>query len=137
MPEYLSPGVYIEEISTGPVRIEGVRPSSAGFVGQTERGPVVPMLVTSLTEYQRWYGSFINTELSFLPFAIKGFFDNGGKRVFIARVVGAGATKSSLPIPGANLTVEAIGEGPWGNGIFVRVQPSTLQRNNAPVGFRL
>jgi hypothetical protein len=95
------------------------------------------MLVTSLTEYQRWYGSFIDTAVSFLPFAMKGFFDNGGKRAYIARVVGAGALPSSLPIPGANLTVEAIGPGPWGDRIFVRVRASTLQRNNAPVGFRL
>src|SRR5262245_13919210 len=98
MPEYLSPGVYIEEIATGPVPIEGVSTSTAGFVGQTERGPTVPTLVTGFTEFQRWYGSFIDTTISFLPFAVKGFFDNGGQRVFIARVVGAGATAASLPI---------------------------------------
>jgi uncharacterized protein len=137
MPEYLSPGVYIEELSTGPVPIEGVSTSTAGFVGQTERGPTTVMLVTSFTEYQRWFGSFIDTTVSFLPFAVKGFFDNGGQRVFIARVVGAGALPSSLPIPGSNLTATAIGPGPWGNNIFLRVKESSIQRAGAPIGFRL
>ena len=40
MPEYLSPGVYIEEIDNGPRPIQGVGTSTAGFVGRTERGCV-------------------------------------------------------------------------------------------------
>ena len=56
MPEYLAPGVYAEEISTGPVPIEGVSTSTTGFVGPTPRGPVHPRLVTSWLEFQLWYG---------------------------------------------------------------------------------
>ena len=37
MPEYLSPGVYIEEQDTGPEPIEGVSTSVTGFVGVTQR----------------------------------------------------------------------------------------------------
>ena len=47
MPEYLSPGVYVEEVATGPRPIEGVSTSTAGFVGRTERGPTQPRLVAS------------------------------------------------------------------------------------------
>ena len=39
MPEYLTPGVYIEEFEIGARPIEGVSTSTAGFLGQTERGP--------------------------------------------------------------------------------------------------
>ena len=39
MAEYLSPGVYIEEVETGPKPIEGVSTSTTGFVGVTVRGP--------------------------------------------------------------------------------------------------
>ena len=39
MPEYLSPGVYVEEIDAGPKPIEGVSTSTAGVVGVTDRGP--------------------------------------------------------------------------------------------------
>lgn len=59
MPEYLSPGVYIEEQDTGPEPIEGVSTSVTGFVGVTQRGPLdtlPPVLVTSFSEYQRlWF----------------------------------------------------------------------------------
>jgi phage tail sheath protein FI len=154
MPEYLAPGVYIEELSTGPVPIEGVSTSTAGFVGQTERGPVQPTLVTSFVEYQRWYGGFLDTSISYLPFAAKGFFDNGGQRLFIARVVGANAEPATLTwspagLSNANpgdgdLTITAIGPGAWGANIFGQVMASTLQTppsaaNAAatPVGFRL
>ena len=57
MPEYLSPGVYIEEVPSGPVPIEGVSTSTAGFVGQAARGPLAPRLVTSWIDYQRLYGA--------------------------------------------------------------------------------
>ena len=40
MPEYLAPGVYVEEIASGPRPIEGVSTSTSGMVGVTQRGPV-------------------------------------------------------------------------------------------------
>ena len=43
MPEYLAPGVYIEETSFRAKTIEGVSTSTAGFVGLTERGPTQAM----------------------------------------------------------------------------------------------
>ncbi len=48
MPEYLSPGVYVEEVDSGPQPIEGVSTSTTGFVGMTMRGPTSgpPVLVT-------------------------------------------------------------------------------------------
>ena len=49
MPEYLAPGVYIEEIEARTKPIEGVATSTAAFLGATERGPVQPRLVTSYT----------------------------------------------------------------------------------------
>ncbi len=38
MPEYLSPGVYVEEIEIGAKPIEGVSTSTVGFVGKAEKG---------------------------------------------------------------------------------------------------
>ena len=38
MPEYLAPGVYVEETSFRSKSIEGVGTSTAGFVGLTARG---------------------------------------------------------------------------------------------------
>src|SRR3954452_6901905 len=89
MPEYLAPGVYVEEISTGPKPIEGVSTSDAGFIGPTERGPEYVNLITSFLAFQRWYGGYLDS--SFLSYAVQGFFDNGGKRCWMARVVSATA----------------------------------------------
>ena len=100
MPEYLSPGVYVEEISTGPVPIEGVSTSTAAMLGATERGPEYPKLITSWLQYQRWYGGYI-PDVSYLTYAVQGFFDNGGQRVFIARIIdpaGSSATAGGIAI---------------------------------------
>lgn len=90
MPEYLAPGVYVEEIDTGSKPIEGVSTSTAGMLGVTERGPVnVPILITGIGEYTRWFGERLNLRdfsngigpHCYLPQAVEGFFTNGGKRV--------------------------------------------------------
>jgi phage tail sheath protein FI len=135
MPEYLSPGVYIEEIQTGPRPIEGVSTSTAGFVGQTERGPTTPTLVTSWQSFYRWFGDYIdrppNTSAKvFLPYAVRGFFDNGGQRLYVARVVGPSSTPA-VGDPGT-CSLEAIGEGAWGNNIFISVKLASVIDPNNP-----
>src|SRR5258708_24704625 len=90
MPEYLSPGVYVEEINVGPVPIEGVSTSTAGFVGMTAKGPTdgLPVLITSFGEYTRKFGGYLPASFNnmrFLPYAIQGFFDNGGHSRYIQR----------------------------------------------------
>src|SRR5689334_18652185 len=92
MPEYLAPAVYVEEVDTGSKPIEGVSTSTTGMIGVAERGPAsVPILVTSNGEYQRWFGGLLNRELygehRFLPHAVEGFFTNGGKRLFVTRIL--------------------------------------------------
>jgi phage tail sheath protein FI len=99
MPEYLAPGVYVEEVDTGSKPIEGVSTSTAGMVGVTERGPVgVPVLITSYGEFQRWFGSQLNAadypNHCYFPHAIEGFFTNGGKRVYVVRALNASASKA-------------------------------------------
>src|SRR6266852_2039919 len=101
MPEDLSPGVYVEEIDTGKKPIEGVSTSTAGMVGVTERGPVdVPILVTSYGEYTRWFGERLNKadflDHCYLPHAVEGFFTNGGKRLYVVRVLELAAAANAL-----------------------------------------
>ncbi len=96
MPEYLSPGVYTEEIDTGSKPIEGVSTSTAGMVGVAERGPVnVPILITGYGEYTRWFGGRLpisdfrnaNGPHCYMPHAVEGFFTNGGQRLYVTRVL--------------------------------------------------
>ncbi len=92
MPQYLAPDVYVEEVDTGSKPIEGVSTSLAGVVGVSERGPLnVPILVTSYGEYTNWFGGLLPEEdfgsHRFLPHAVQGFFTNGGKQLYVTRVL--------------------------------------------------
>lgn len=140
MPEYLYPGVYIEEIERGPRPIEGVPTSTAAFIGETERGPIKPRMVTSYKEFQRWFGGVFGDD-KYLPYAVSGFFENGGSRLYIARVVGEAAEGAT--VKAGNYTLRAVAGGEWGNRIWATIQDSTTKKIDpatqkaVPVGFRL
>ena len=103
MPEYLHPGVYIQETSYRGVPIEGVSTSTAGLVGRTSKGPEgVATLVTSFAEYQRTFGPPVPIVPGVTPgmgdylgHAVRAFFENGGLRAYIVRVLGSGAFAAS------------------------------------------
>jgi len=137
MPEYLHPGVYIEEIERGPRPIEGVPTSTAAFLGEAERGSTTPRMVTSYKDYQRWFGDVFDP-IKFLPYAANGFFENGGKRLFIARLVGEGAGQAELAF-GDTFTLRAAGPGAWGNRVFAKISDGTTKAPDGAtsVGFRL
>lgn len=135
MPEYLAPGVYVEEIERGPKPIEGVATSTAAFLGETRRGPLLPRLVTSYGEYIRYFGEIFDPA-KFMPYAVKTFFDNGGVRCYVTRITGVGATPSSVELAG--FTVTALGPGTAVDRTWVRIGPgSTKDGAGNPVGFRL
>jgi len=109
MPEYLAPGVFVEEVSFRSKSIEGVPTSTTGFTGLTRWGPVCyrddtiqgpnscePRLITSFTEFERVYGGLEeievgeaspgDTRLPYLGHAARAFFENGGRRLYVSRV---------------------------------------------------
>ena len=111
MPEYLAPGVYVEEIDSGPPPIQGVGTSTAGFVGMARRGPTSgrPLLVTNYGEFVRTYGGAFDfgplfTGFNDLPAAARGFFANGGRRLYVMRVAPATATEGSRDLRGGVVT---------------------------------
>src|SRR5262249_15468106 len=134
MPEYLSPGVYVEEVDTGNKPIEGVATSTVGFLGVAERGPNDPVLITSFGEYTRSFGGYVDN--FYLAHAVEGFFQNGGKRCFVNRVrIDPTRTPPPNPAPASatgtfgGMTVSAIGSGVWGNQIAIKI---TAAGNNDP-----
>jgi Bacteriophage tail sheath protein len=118
-----SPRVPVEERQPGPRPIEGAGTSTAGFAGITERGPEYPCLTASWLDYQRWFGGGLSEAVSYLPHAARGFFENGGRQLYVARVVGANAQFTRGHI--GPLLVRAVGRGAWGNRIFVRIGPAS------------
>ena len=155
MPEYLSPGVYVEEIDTGPKPIEGVSTSTAGAVGVTERGANQgkPILVTSYADFGRRFGGPVPEPLPGLKatwldkvnggewwrfaLAVKGFFDNGGQRLFVKRVVSAEAAESSQQLTrGLYLDIERPAKATDSTLILSRATGLIGQNNGRVVNLR-
>src|SRR5579872_4308229 len=96
MPEYLAPGVYVEEVSYRAKSIEGLSTTTTGFVGPTRYGPVnlPPDVITSIGEFERTYGD--RQQMQFGPSSspthnymwhgARAFFEEGGTRLYISRV---------------------------------------------------
>jgi phage tail sheath protein FI len=94
MAEYLSPGVFIEEVPSNVQVVAPVSASNLGAVGATHRGPDnEATLVTSYPQYERIFGPLIAE--SRLGLSMAAFFQNGGKRAFIVRVMPSDATSGS------------------------------------------
>ncbi|GAA1532022.1 phage tail sheath family protein [Nocardioides humi] len=85
MPNYLSPGVYVEEMPAGTRPIEGVGTSVAAFVGLAAKGPVnEPVLVSNWSQFTDAFGEFV--ESSYLAHSVYGWFLNGGGNCFVVRI---------------------------------------------------
>ena len=134
MPTLTYPGVYIQEISGGVRPLEIASTSTAAFVGLTEMGPDAATRVTSWTEFQRLYGSFIAD--SFLAHSVFQYFNNGGRQCYIVRVTRSTATAASVTLnnrgtpPAAGLVFAAKSKGGWGNSLVLQIEDGTLDPNN-------
>lgn len=122
MPNYLSPGVYIEEKEAGSRPIEGAGTAVAAFVGVTADGPFnEAKLVTSWGQYVSTFGDFVPG--GYTPLSVYNYFNNGGGSAYVVRIGANGASPNgSAPSAAAELTsanqpglgtyrVEAIGDG--------------------------
>lgn len=142
-----APGVYLDPRRAAPA-LGGVRMDVCAFVGVAPRGPArepapsegrlpegptlhlprrrsLAVAVESFDEYRRLYGGFEGPGR--LPFAVASFFEQGGRRAYVVRVVhdygdpvadAAGAARGR--VPGATATtgsfeLVARSEGSWGN----------------------
>jgi phage tail sheath protein FI len=127
--------VFIEEVPARLKAIEGVSTSTFGIVGMAERGPVAgfplpfngaaqnfavpvdpaPVLVTSFADFTRTFGNPLPlpdpNHHGYLARSVKGFFENGGKRCFVARVVDIDTSNPANPTSTAVRTQLTIGRG--------------------------
>jgi hypothetical protein len=132
VPQYLSPGVYVEEVEAGSRPIEGVGTAVAAFVGLAARGPFnQPSLITNWSQFVQLYGDFV--EGSYLAHAVYSYFLNGGGSCYVVRVGGNGsgtspAARAELPLGrerGLPYRVTALEEGVAGNDITVEVEDAS------------
>lgn len=146
MPEYLAPGVYVEEVSFRSKSIEGVGTTTTGFVGPTRYGPVdlEPDVITSLGEFERVYGDRQQFKFSdvkekmhnFMWHAVRAFFEEGGKRLYISRTFNANQPDDELPNfddgrSDAFVTATGVSQNKPSSGDWIRVSarfPGTAGR---------
>src|ERR1700722_8411797 len=108
MPVYVTPGVYLQPQPAQSDDLRLVRTDVAGFAGFTERGPLPPpdatpdvaaraaVRLTSWAEFLATFGGFV--PYSYLAYAVRGFFDNGGTTCYVVRVAGL-KPGPSWPVP--------------------------------------
>lgn len=142
---YYSPGVYIEEVDKGPKPIQGVGTSVTAFVGFTEKADQVTedgyttksilsqaKLITNWSQFERHFGGL--HEKAYLPYAVRGFFDNGGVTAWVISVHAVNAHSSQVLIntegkngkPGTPaLVVHARDGGKIGDNIIVTIKKAT------------
>ena len=125
-----SPGVYLQELSSSVRVINGVETSITAFIGRALRGPVDgdhlgaggKVNVFSWGDYERRFGGLWAE--SAMSYAVRDFFNNGGRRAVIIRVFHAdGASHALIRVGTVNLV--AATPGAWGNQLTVEIDHET------------
>lgn len=130
MRTYDAPGVYYERTDAASPGIQPLRTDIAGFVGIAERGPLrVPVPVESWRQFEAWFGGFTGT--GYLAYAVRAFFENGGRRCWIVRVASDAAATAGLSLDARTpakaktaatwLRIEANSPGVWGDDLEVTI----------------
>jgi len=145
MPEYLAPGVYIEETSYRAKTIEGVSTSTAGFVGPTRFGPISgePELLTSFADFERIYGGLDRLEYgermhNYVAHAVRNFFEEGGRRLYVARVYEPPEDSEESEWAGYAIAEVPDAKSPPGEGVTIRARyPGAAGNGTVTFQFRL
>lgn len=127
------PGVVVTtSVRSGPSANAAAPASTFFVVGQAERGSTTaPTLVRSLAEFEREYGGYVT--YGWLHPTVRTFFEEGGARAYVGRVVGASAVASSLILvdragsPLNTIGFVAVNPGAWGDDIEVSITNGTVQ----------
>lgn len=107
MPKMQSPGFYSRENLTQTPNIS-LEASSVGLIGPTLKGPaMVPTDVSSYSEFQRKFGDLVESGSRmyqyFTSHAAKSYFDKGGERLTVVRILAGdySAAQSDIPVSGS------------------------------------
>jgi hypothetical protein len=157
MPEYKSPGVYIEEVDRGTKPIEAAGTSMTAFVGITaeasikqidpasgERVPVQsvvnkPTLVTSWTQFTSIFGDF--TSGAYLPDAVYGYFANGGGSCYVVSLRALSEeddepdhAAATIPAKGRGNSFRVVAKGPGPSDLTVTIKAGEEETFSVTVG---
>ena len=144
---YKRPGVYLEESLLVNSADTASTFTVACFIGAAAKGPVnEPTRIDSWSDYVTLFGDFSAIQppgtapvppkaLSYLPFAVYSFFQNGGRTAWVVRAVPTASpgTPASVIVNGGDagespltsFNIKAVSSGTWGNKL--KYQLSTQQ----------
>ena len=88
MLNYLTPGVYMQEVSGGPRPIQAVGTSTAGFVGVAPDPSKRVNEAVAVNNWTQFVSQFVSEGSTSTPLshAVFGFFQNGGTRCYVVNV---------------------------------------------------
>lgn len=121
------PGVTLTSVPRG-ADAEPLRTDVAAFLGRFRRGPVgSPVRVESWSDVVSAFGTPDGACAT--PYALRGFFENGGRTAWVLRVSGPAATARApwetgelSGFPATRHQVLATGPGAWANGVRVAIR---------------
>ena len=124
MPSYKAPGVYVQDMTSGSQSISQASSSVGIMIGVTKSGVIgVAQKIGSWTEFISKYANGLATpflENSYLPYAVHGFFTNGGKELYIGSIK-KNAVKATITSTENSILATALTEGAWGNDLKVAI----------------
>ena len=116
--------VLTTAVRTGPVTTTTAPTSTLFIAGVTEKGPEgSAKLVTSVADYNAIYGGY--TSAGYVHESLQMFFEEGGSRAYVSRVIPSDATSASCAVPGTSgtsITLIASGEGTWAQSGVLEVE---------------
>ena len=125
MTVYKRPGVYISErLLPAPIAALGTAQAAGAVVGTFASGPTTATYVSSWYEFTKIYGGY-NAAFP-ASFQVGAFFQNGGRELYVKRILPADASAAGVSIPraagqGNVLTIAARDKGTDGNNLRVKV----------------
>jgi phage tail sheath protein FI len=125
---YSRPGVYISERLLPPVLPSGVTANAAGaVVAPFAQGPETVTLVNSWYEFTKYFGGYNATYPA--TFQVGSFFANGGRELYVQRLLAANAVAASRNIINGSAqiaTVTSKNAGTDGNNLRVVVTAGSV-----------
>jgi phage tail sheath protein FI len=120
------PGSVVTIRSSSPPRVVPTDTGVWFVTGFTDRGPLQPVLLQSLSDFTNTFGA--RQTYSPLYDALETYFREGGAKAYLSRVVGPAAVVASIPaglldgVAAISLNVKAKGPGAYANTMRVTVQ---------------
>jgi len=125
MANFTYPGVYSQEVASGPGPITGVSTANLGLIGYSPKGPINdPTLCTSFPEYVSKFGTFNSDSIS--AHEAYAYFENSGRILYFVRVTAPDAIESYYNLV-APVTNEQVSNAAQPSGVY------NLQLDKAPV----